>query len=121
MAANPGRQAEHARLRYERDPERHKRICENWRARNTTKTRDIRETRRARLREAFVEVVDRRLVWALHNGLCGICQEPVWLEAMHLDHIVPLARGGKHEYSNVQPAHETCNKRKWIKLPEEFA
>lgn len=120
-SANPGRQAEQARLRYARDPERHKRICEDWRARNTDRVRDIREARRARERDAFVENVDRRFVWALHEGRCGICRDPVWLEEMHLDHVVPLARGGKHEYPNVQPAHETCNKRKWIKLPEEIA
>jgi 5-methylcytosine-specific restriction endonuclease McrA len=35
---------------------------------------------------------------------------------MHLDHIVPLARGGEHSYANTQPAHPTCNRRKGAKV-----
>lgn len=33
----------------------------------------------------------------------------------HVDHIVPLALGGKHEPSNVQITCPSCNLRKWIK------
>ena len=28
---------------------------------------------------------------------------------MTIDHIVPLSKGGRHEYANVQPAHSLCN------------
>jgi 5-methylcytosine-specific restriction endonuclease McrA len=31
------------------------------------------------------------------------------VEAFHVDHKVPLARGGEHSYENVQPAHPFCN------------
>lgn len=117
---NPGRQAAQSRLRYERNPERHKAITEAWRQRNPERVRDVREARRARERNAFVEDVDRCLVWLAFSGECGICGQAVPLEAMHLDHVVPLSKGGKHSYSNVQPAHETCNKRKWTHLPEHI-
>jgi 5-methylcytosine-specific restriction endonuclease McrA len=53
--------------------------------------------------------VYRRVVFARDGGICQICKLPVAREAMHVDHIVPLARGGKHEYANVQLAHARCN------------
>lgn len=64
--------------------------------------------RRARLVGAFVETVDPAKVWKAHKGLCGICQKPV-KGAWHVDHILPLARGGQHSYANVQVAHPRCN------------
>jgi 5-methylcytosine-specific restriction endonuclease McrA len=56
----------------------------------------------------------------LRDGwVCGICKgeidpEKVWPDrgAFSLDHIVPLARGGKHVLENVQPAHSGCNHKK---------
>lgn len=116
---NPQAVLDSSRRRYARDPERHKKVCEEWRARNPVKVRDIRENRRARERAAFVEEVDRIAVWLAFSGCCGICHEPVALEAMHLDHVVPLSRGGLHAYLNVQPSHETCNKRKHTRLPDQ--
>jgi 5-methylcytosine-specific restriction endonuclease McrA len=32
--------------------------------------------------------------------------------APSLDHILPLARGGAHDHSNLQLAHRICNSRK---------
>ena len=60
-----------------------------------------------------VERVDRLLVYARGGGLCGICGDAVSVTAFEVDHIVPLARGGEHSYANTQPAHPTCNRRKW--------
>lgn len=111
-AKNPEKRRAQSASRYRRDPSRQQRLSQSWRGRNPEKVRDIREARRARERAAFVEYVDRRVVWTVFDGRCGICSEPVHLGAMHIDHIVPLSRGGLHCYGNVQPAHETCNKHK---------
>lgn len=111
---NPEKVRESTRRRYERVAAQHREVTDAWRQRNPEKVRDIREARRARERDAFVEFIDRRLVWVAFGGRCGICTEPVWLSEMHLDHVW---RGGLHAYSNVQPAHETCNKRKHNALP----
>lgn len=47
------------------------------------------------------------------TNLCGICQEPILrMEDATLDHVVPLARGGVHAPSNMQVAHEWCNRSK---------
>lgn len=42
-------------------------------------------------------------------------------DSWHLDHIVPLAKGGKHEPLNVQLLCRTCNLKKSSKLPHEWA
>ena len=87
-----------------------------WRAANPDRVRDIRENRRARERAAFIEDVSRAAVYAAFDGRCGICNEPVAFAEMQLDHILPLSRGGMHEYANVQPTHEFCNKSKGARV-----
>lgn len=49
-------------------------------------------------------------------GICQICLNPV-LEAFgprgaSPDHVIPLSRGGPHEYGNLQLSHLSCNHRK---------
>lgn len=63
-------------------------------------------------RTRVVETVDRREVFTRGAGRCGICAEPVDLATFHIDHIIPLARGGEHSYANTQPAHPLCNLQK---------
>lgn len=58
---------------------------------------------------APVEDIKRRDVWLAHEGLCGICGSGVLFREMHLDHVIPLSKGGGHVWENVQPAHEFCN------------
>jgi predicted nucleic acid-binding Zn ribbon protein len=54
---------------------------------------------------------------------CSICGRPInkdldrnskW--AATIDHIVPLSKGGKHNWSNVRLAHRSCNSKKGDKL-----
>lgn len=41
---------------------------------------------------------------------CGICGEPLGdLTLCNIDHIVPKSRGGRGGWTNLQPAHITCN------------
>lgn len=46
------------------------------------------------------------------KGICGICKKPVTLEDSSIDHVIPLSRGGKHLWTNVQIAHKSCNAEK---------
>lgn len=77
---------------------------------------DAQALRRARLALVPVERVDRDVVYDRDAGICGICREPVEREVATLDHIVPLALGGAHLYSNVQIAHRVCNSRKGARV-----
>jgi 5-methylcytosine-specific restriction endonuclease McrA len=68
----------------------------------------IEATRRARKLAAFIEEVDPAIVYEAHGGRCGICAEFI-VGDFHVDHVIPLSRGGMHGYVNVQPAHPACN------------
>jgi 5-methylcytosine-specific restriction endonuclease McrA len=88
-----------------------------WRADNPERSRLLGRkkelTRRAVKKAAFIEVVDPQVVYRRANGVCGICRVPlIDGEKWHVDHIIPLARGGVHAYSNVQLAHALCNIKK---------
>ena len=79
--------------------------------------------KRALRRAAFVEKVDRQVVFERDNWVCHVCGEPVD-QALSgrdpmgptVDHVIPLSRGGKDCYDNVALAHLSCNSRKWIRL-----
>lgn len=73
--------------------------------------------RRARLKGAVVERVYRSVVFERDEGICQLCHTPIGEAKWHLDHRVPLARGGEHSYANVQLAHAFCNLSKGAKVP----
>jgi hypothetical protein len=44
---------------------------------------------------------------------CGICGETLFEgDEIHVDHVVPMAKGGRTEPSNLQVAHAACNLKK---------
>lgn len=77
--------------------------------------------RRTRFTGAHIEDVVRLVVLERDDGVCGICGEDVDPFDFHVDHVVPLARGGEHSYANAQVAHPFCNLSKNDSLPWEMA
>lgn len=82
--------------------------------------KDRSKKRKALKRGATVETVSTRKVWERDEGQCYLCREPVAFEAMHLEHAIPLSRGGEHSYANCHTACADCNLAKADKTPEEF-
>ncbi len=80
--------------------------------------------RRSRERRALkaavtVESFTEEDVLSTYGEKCHICKEPIELslprthsQGLHLDHVIPLARGGEHSLANVKPAHAKCNLKK---------
>ena len=53
-------------------------------------------------------------LWKIQNHKCFICEQEIHLDinSTNIDHIRPLAGGGKDEPSNFAITHEHCNKSK---------
>ncbi len=56
----------------------------------------------------------------LTAGICYYCGKKFRPEELTMDHIVPIARGGKSVKSNVVPACKECNNRKKYLTPVEM-
>ncbi len=54
------------------------------------------------------------------KGLCYYCGQPTPAAELTMDHIIPLARGGKSTKGNVVPACKNCNNKKKQLLPMEW-
>lgn len=58
-------------------------------------------------------------IGAAQRWKCAICRSGI-RAAYHVDHIVPLARGGQHVGRNIQLLCPTCNVRKNAKDPIDY-
>ncbi len=56
----------------------------------------------------------------LSAGACHYCGKTFGPKELTLDHIVPVARGGKSTRGNVVPACKTCNTDKKYYTPAEL-
>lgn len=94
-----------------------------WRKFNPHKSREGRarydQRRRAFKAGAFVEKVDRNVVFERDNWRCHLCGKSIsrrssWPDPLSpsIDHIVPLSMGGDHSYANIAAAHYSCNAAK---------
>ena len=59
--------------------------------------------------------------WAtlINKGICHYCQGTVPAAELTMDHLVPLARGGKSSRGNIVPACRDCNRKKQLITPAE--
>jgi len=83
---------------------------ENW--------SEKRHKRRAGGEPTYVKVEDIQKLKSLQQNKCPVCK--CELVKHHLDHIVPISKGGKHEFDNLQLLCPTCNLNKHAKDPLDF-
>jgi 5-methylcytosine-specific restriction endonuclease McrA len=77
-------------------------------------TRKIQTNRRARKLNVFVEYIDPAVVYQRDEGMCYLCGLPAERDNWHLEHKVPISKGGPHSYDNVGVSHPDCNFRKGV-------
>lgn len=108
---NPGKNAEHTRRWRETNPSEAAATGRRWASRNPDKIRAKKKRHEARRRGATTSR-DPRI-----TALYFIAR---WLRAqgdnVHVDHIYPLAKGGKHVYFNLQILPAIENLRKGAKV-----
>ena len=51
----------------------------------------------------------------LQKGKCELCYKPVSKEELTMDHLTPLARGGKSGKNNIVASCKPCNSKKSYK------
>jgi 5-methylcytosine-specific restriction endonuclease McrA len=64
----------------------------------------------------------RKTAWwqrRLSRGLCAYCEKRFPPRELTMDHVVPVARGGRSARGNVVPACKGCNDRKKLMTPAE--
>lgn len=83
-----------------------------YKQRNLGKQAEYRARRRAQQKNLPWEPIDRARVYARDEGWCYLCGLFVLPEVFHMDHVIPIAGGGPHLYSNVATTHALCNYRK---------
>jgi 5-methylcytosine-specific restriction endonuclease McrA len=99
-------------------PERVRASAMRWRIANPEKLREQWSNRRARKRGAPIRDFtchQWREMKALYHHRCMYCGQKS--RRLTQDHIMPLAKGGAHTWSNIVPACQSCNSRKGTKAP----
>jgi 5-methylcytosine-specific restriction endonuclease McrA len=91
-----------------------------WRAKNPEAAAAARDKRRARDAGAagFYSADDVRALLKTQGRVCFYC--PAALKKFHVDHFIPLARGGSNWPENLRLACERCNTSKGAKMPWEW-
>lgn len=56
----------------------------------------------------------------LRNGVCHYCGRKFPPEELTMDHLVPVARGGRSSRGNVVPCCKECNNEKKYLTPAEM-
>jgi 5-methylcytosine-specific restriction endonuclease McrA len=97
------------------NPERVDGYRRNWKNNHAEDVLDATRLRRARRRKAggIITKRERRRLFRRYHGRCAYCRIR---HADTLDHVIPLARGGRHTIGNALPACRTCNLSKGAKL-----
>lgn len=96
-------------------------IYRNYRLQHVDPGRMRSRMRHARKRnyQGVVEKVDTQLIRTLQQGLCVYCGADL-ADGYHIDHIMPLSKGGQHTQENVQLLCPSCNLSKGPKHPDVY-
>lgn len=89
--------------------------------------RDRQAVRRAIKRGTDAEEIGTQELMERDGWVCGLCRWVIprsltWPDPQFgtIDHIIPLQRGGRHRWDNVQAAHLRCNMSKNDRMPDEY-
>lgn len=109
------------------------RTPECFKAKNRERMKKYRDTNKDAARKAKAELEGNatpKLIetkWEAGDKTCILCGEPIdpTLKAPHnmsrtIEHLTPIARGGRHDIDNINFAHYGCNAQKQDRTLEEY-
>lgn len=76
-----------------------------------------RSKRRAQKLDNGIFEISSKEITRIRNSPCTFCNST---QGIHIDHIVPLSKGGAHSIGNLQPLCQSCNQAKSAKFYFEF-
>lgn len=115
---------------YKSKIEYHREKGKRYRAENPDKINAIARRKRAKKRANGWEKYTEAQVLEMHGAVCHICGDPIdltldrrigtegWEMSLHIDHVIPISKGGPDKLSNVKPSHGKCNLKKRATLLE---
>lgn len=120
-AANPEKMLEYGRRYYRANREKKLAATRERAKKNPDQQRAKRGRRRARVLAApgSHTAADIQSLYAAQEGRCAYCNAEVG-QNYHVDHVVPLSRGGSNWPDNLAIACPSCNSSKNDKLLEEW-
>lgn len=81
-------------------------------------------TRRSRARHSISTKITVEDLVTKYGTICHLCNKDIdlsaprktgeegWEKGLHVDHVIPISKGGSDTINNVRPAHGLCNVRK---------
>jgi 5-methylcytosine-specific restriction endonuclease McrA len=104
-----------------------------WKAANPERKREldhrsraIRDSRPTCAHSSCLALGPVSIAWQTNPHVCYLCGQRLSMQARpddpmhaHMDHVVPLSRGGLHCAENLRPACAPCNRRKGARLLDE--
>lgn len=108
-----------------RNPEKVRLAHANWNAKHPGYHNESMRRRKYRIRIATVGDIAEvrkfyRFVKTSPSASCHYCLKELARGDRHVDHLLPLTRGGLHTRSNLVCSCDQCNRRKNKKTPDEF-
>lgn len=103
------------------NPEKARRVTREYAKRNPELGASRTRRRRAKINSAITERYTEVQLIALYGSSCHICKTPIdllaprktgklnWEIGLHVDHLVPISKGGNDTIKNVRPSHGLCN------------
>ena len=68
----------------------------------------------------IVEDINIKAIYADAQGKCFYCHKNITFDEIHIDHFIPVSKGGQHIKSNLRISCKKCNLSKGNKMPEQW-
>jgi len=111
--------------KYALNPETFKSSDKRSKAKHVERVKENKRTnerkRRAKRKDNLTSKYTEKEILEIYGNFCHICGKSIdltaprksgivgWENGLHIDHVIPIAKGGNDTLNNVKPAHGKCN------------